>query len=107
MAEPTYRIDELPGLLASQIAISPHTGCWLWTGRKQKNGYGRIYWDKRMRVVHRVVYTLLVEPIPEGLVLDHVHDRGCRHRLCCWPAHLEAVTVGENNRRGRIVARLR
>lgn len=48
-----------------------------------------------MVLAHRYAYELLVGPIPEGLHIDHL----CRVRLCVNPAHLEAVTCHENNRR--------
>jgi hypothetical protein len=72
--------------------------CWLWTGAKIHHGYGKIGIDKeRTELVHRVSYELLVGPIPDGLVIDHL----CRVTACVNPAHLEAVTQAENVRRGR------
>lgn len=47
-------------------------------------------------LTHRVTYTELVGPIPEGLDLDHL----CRNRACCNPEHLEPVERVENVRRG-------
>jgi hypothetical protein len=29
----------------------------------------------------------------------HVRDRGCAGYHCCWPEHLEAVSVQENRAR--------
>jgi hypothetical protein len=55
-------------------------------------GYGRY----SHRFAHRIAYELLVEPVPEGLVIDHL----CRVRNCVNPAHLEPVTNEENLRRG-------
>ena len=75
--------------------------CWLWTGPLDRHGYGKCsagaaktgqWW----RLAHRVVYELENGPIPEGLVLDHL----CRVRNCVNPAHLEPVTIGENDARG-------
>lgn len=70
--------------------------CWLWTGSCTA-GYGQfgIGGRKKMRV-HRYAYELLVGPIPEGLVLDHL----CRVRNCVNPDHLEPVTDRENRARG-------
>jgi hypothetical protein len=48
-----------------------------------------------MIYVHRAVYERYVGPIPPGLEIDHL----CRVRNCVNPAHLEAVTRGENVRR--------
>ena len=45
---------------------------------------------------HRVRYEATHGPLAVGLVPDHL----CRHRPCCNPEHMEAVTIAENNRRG-------
>lgn len=66
--------------------------CWEWTGAKS-GGYGSLKVDGRMAKAHRLVYELLVGPIPEGLELDH---------LCRKASHLEPVTHAENVRRGRV-----
>ena len=78
------------------------TPCWVWTGRRNRNGYGRLWCPetKRELMLHR--YTWLMAgrpPIPRGYVLDHL----CRVRACCNPAHLECVSVAENTRRGEAV----
>jgi len=56
------------------------------------NGYGRATFEDRTQNAHRVAYVLAHGPIAAGLHVDHL----CRNRLCCNPAHLEAVTVREN-----------
>lgn len=76
-------------------------GCWYWTGAVQSGGYGSAWNGERMASAHRWAYEMLVGPIPEGLVLDHL----CRVRLCVNPAHLEPVTNAENIRRGDIGGR--
>lgn len=81
--------------------------CWLWTGYRTWNGYGWMSVNNRAVAVHRIAYELLVGPIPAGLDLDHVRDRGCTNRNCVNPAHLEPVTRSENLRRGRGVEVLR
>jgi hypothetical protein len=102
MTATTYRLEDLPIRIAAGIEIDPVTGCWLWTKADDgSKGYGRIWWQGTLRATHRVVYMLLVGPIPDDRpFLDHVKDRGCRHRNCCWPAHLEPVTNRENGIRG-------
>lgn len=71
--------------------------CWTWTGWKLWNGYGRVRIHRTtLKLVHRVVYELVVGPIPDGLTLDHL----CRNRACVNPAHLEPVTMRVNNLRG-------
>lgn len=77
------------------------TECWPWTGSKLNSGYGQLRTERGRDVAHRVAYELIVGPIPEGLELDHVADRGCVRRDCVNPAHLEPVPHSENTRRGK------
>lgn len=81
-----------------KISIDPDAGCWLWSGRIMRGGYGHGYGRKGMRTncAHRLVYDRLVGPIPPGHDLDHL----CRVRRCVNPDHLEPVTRSENLRRG-------
>lgn len=81
-------------------AIPGPGGCLLWTGYTMKNGYGSVTRRGRKFLVHRLSYEQNIGPIPEGMVIDHVKARGCRHRNCVNPAHLEAVTQKENVWRG-------
>ena len=68
------------------------TGCWLWVGMLEKDGYGRFYMDRRYHRAHRVAYQMFGGVIPDGLVLDHI----CRVRNCVNPLHLRVVTHKEN-----------
>lgn len=76
--------------------------CWIWTGSTHPKGYGQFgscvesIDGEESRRAHRIAYTLMVAPIPEGLELDHL----CRVRPCVNPTHLEPVTHAENVRRG-------
>ena len=72
-------------------------GCWIWTGAKTGRGYGVIApAGRRLVMVHRFAYELLIGPIQAGLTIDHL----CRNQLCVNPAHLEPVTHAENIARG-------
>ena len=78
---------------------SPYS-CWWWTAGTymERGGYGQFHLDADHPSVkaHRYSYELLVGPIPEGLVIDHL----CLNPLCVNPAHMEVVTLAENSRRG-------
>jgi hypothetical protein len=78
-------------------------GCWIWMRARTTAGYGNINLpgkEGRAIYTHRYAYELLVGPIPEGLVIDHL----CRNRVCCNPEHLEPVENRENILRGDRVA---
>jgi hypothetical protein len=78
--------------LNARITPDAESGCLLWTGPLNNQGYGRIKVGRRYRYVHIVAWELANGPVPEGLVLDHVKARGCIYRHCANTAHLEPVT---------------
>lgn len=86
--------------IQAAIQVDADAGCWVWQRSKNPDGYGRIRFQGRVRLAHRFAYETFVGPIPEGMELDHVRDRGCRFRHCVNPDHLEPVTSAENTRRG-------
>lgn len=70
--------------------------CWEWTGGLSAYGYARISIARKRVPAHRVVYELLIGPIPDGYVIDHL----CRVRHCLNPLHLEPVPNVVNVLRG-------
>lgn len=88
-------------LLHTVLALHPSEHCIPWPGAIASNGYG-LAWDptaKKLRPAHRAVYEHVVGPIPDGLQLDHLAERGCTRRDCVNAAHLEPVTALVNHRR--------
>ena len=79
-----------------KISRERKSGCWLWTGALNSQGYGHFYANGRGRGAHCVAYELYVGLIPIGLELDHK----CRVTACVNPDHLEPVTHAENCGRG-------
>lgn len=72
----------------------PNTGCWLWGGSQQTDGYGNIFYSKQkgVRLAHRVSYELYVKSIPKGLQVLHK----CDVTFCVNPEHLFLGTQLEN-----------
>ena len=75
-------------------------GCALWLAGTTRHGYGRINIEGKDVLAHH----FLVGKPPKGLELDHVKARGCTHKNCIWPEHLELVTHRTNLLRGDGIA---
>jgi hypothetical protein len=85
-----------PAALFKRNVHSQADGCWHWTGRVARDGYGFLHvGGGRYVLAHRWSYEHHVGPIPEGLTIDHL----CRVRHCVNPEHLEPVTQRVNNLR--------
>jgi len=79
----------------------PWSGCWLWLGALDRDGYGHVMiktggGNEIRRGAHRASYEAFNGAIPDGLQIDHL----CRVRCCVNPDHLEAVSCKENLHRG-------
>jgi hypothetical protein len=74
------------------VSPEPNTGCWLWAGAVQRDGYGRFTVEKRLWMAHRWAYEMWAGPILAGLQLDHT----CATPGCVNPKHLRTCTAKEN-----------
>src|SRR5262245_12801496 len=77
--------------------VNKTSDCWLWTGSVDKDGYGLLRHNGKLRRAHRAFYEHYREPIPDDMVIDH----HCKTPSCVNPFHMEVVTNAENLHRGR------
>jgi len=96
----TSVIDTPPGpnpfqTIGDRINPNGPGGCWIWTGPLSEQGYG---WSginlpgPHSGLVHRIVYEILVGPIPE----DHDLHHECGVVACCNPDHLTPLTHADH-----------
>ena len=67
--------------------------CWIWTGAKVGNGYGKVYFGGKTCRAHRISWELTHGPIAPNLVVLHL----CDNPPCVRPDHLTLGTIQENN----------
>ena len=77
----------------AKVDKSNPDACWIWTGAKDPNGYGRFAIVHGVaRLAHRVSFEIANGEMPEGMVLDHK----CHNPACVNPDHLRLCTQKEN-----------
>ena len=96
--KPGMSAEEAGEWISEQVEIDPDSGCWIWP-LALRNGYGVLGFQGKKLYVHRLMFSVFVGPLVEGLVLDHTD---CISTACCNPAHLRQVSpVGnQQNQRG-------
>lgn len=82
---------------SNHIEPEPMSGCYLWIGNVNSDGYGSFGWkydNGRYKTIraHRAAYILRHGSIPDGLVICHK----CNNRTCVNVDHLYAGTQQQN-----------
>lgn len=69
----------------SQVHISEAVNCWDWMGLVHTSGYGRIGFQDKDYIAHRIAYFLHTgtDPLSSNVI------QICENRKCCNPDHLQ------------------
>jgi hypothetical protein len=71
--------------------VEKSSGCWIWTGAQNNQGYGQFYFEGRTQLAHRVHYQLKRGDVSGELVL---HE--CDTKLCVRLGHLKLGSKSDN-----------
>jgi hypothetical protein len=88
MSRPVNSLDNI----RANAVRDENSGCLLYTGALDKDGYPKISLRGKMGLGSHVVFTLFYGAIPAGHEVDHI----CHVRRCIEPTHLRALTHREN-----------
>jgi HNH endonuclease len=86
-------------LLDRYVFMDPTSGCWIWVGPRNPNGYGYLSAGFRQypsrRLAHRVLYEVIVGRLwPERPELHH----RCGRTWCVNPDHLRPINKSDHAR---------
>lgn len=76
------------------VLPEPNSGCWLWTGSTDRNGYGQIRLSHQLRMATHIALELCGRTLRKG---EHALHR-CDVPLCVNPDHLFVGTHRDNVR---------
>ncbi len=90
----SWSVEDAKAYVLDRVHQVPWSGCWLWDGGLDKDGYGKASVPVTNRSVraHRVAYDAWVS-VP-GVVVMHT----CDVPACCNPDHLRSGTQRDNIR---------
>lgn len=88
----SHRNQKKLDLIYKKITLDDVSGCFVWSGNKNKNGYGLIKYKGKRWLAHRLVYFLTHDHHPGELFVCHSCDRP----ICINPMHLWLGTPEDN-----------
>ena len=81
-------------VLLSRSEPLPWSGCIVWTGSVDHDGYGKAWHGGKPHYAHRLAWEVECGPIPDGMIVDHM----CYERSCVNTEHMRLTTQANNAR---------
>lgn len=74
------------------MKMGRRSACWLWLKSRNNKGYGKLRYQGKPWVAHRLAWSLERGPVPDGMFVCH----HCDNPPCCNPEHLFLGTAKDN-----------
>jgi hypothetical protein len=74
------------------VSVKGADDCWEWQGYRDAKGYGRMSFNRNVRIANRVAWGIMNGDIKKGICILHK----CDNPPCCNPAHLFLGTRSDN-----------